>query len=242
MLRVLIIAIVLFPIFSIVTLPIVLVGYVGGILNENIRYKAARLITYSASKILIFVGGGSITLKGLDHIPLNEPVLFVGNHKSFFDIPLLIQSVPFPVAFIAKDSLKKVPMLNIWMSMLGCLFLDRKNVRNSMKTIKKGINQLKRGHRVVIFPEGTRSKTENMLPFKQGSLKLAEKSNTLVVPFAIQGTDNLFENNHYRLKPAKISLSFGEPIDLSQLKEDAKRKKATYIQDKVQQLLSDSTK
>lgn len=230
-----IVILVLFIIFLIVTFPIVLLGFLVGKVSMKLRYKIARGIARFASNAFFTLSSAKIKVTGLDNIPQSgEAVLFVGNHKSYIDIPLLIKYIPFPLAFIAKVDLKKAPFISQVMILLGCLFMDRGDVRQSLVIIKEGVNKLKRGESLLIFPEGTRSKTDTLLPFKQGSLKLAEKSNVLIIPFALKGTEELFGNHGFRVTPSNVWLTFGQPIDLSQMSIEEKKKSAHYVQEIIQ--------
>lgn len=114
------------------------------------------------------------------------PVLYVGNHRSIFDIILSYPFLKNNTGFVAKESLKKTPLVGWWMWYLNCLFLNRENIKEGLKTILKGVELVKNGSSIFIFPEGTRSETEDLLPFKEGSLKIAEKGKCPIVPVASQ--------------------------------------------------------
>lgn len=232
----LIIAIILEAVYFFVTLPFGLIGLLIGLINKNIQYKIGQFIVVGASWLVYHINGAELSVTGQALIPKDQTVLFVGNHKSLIDIPLLLMHTQKRIAFVAKDSLKKVPPINLWMVFIGCLFLDRTNLRKGAATIKQGIAKLKEGHSLVIFPEGTRSPDETMLEFKKGSLKLASKSNVLVVPFAIKGTNEIFEDHGFKFRKWPVQLAFGEPIDLNTLDEDAQKNASEYVQNIVEQL------
>ncbi|MDA3845739.1 MAG: lysophospholipid acyltransferase family protein [Vallitaleaceae bacterium] len=221
-----------------ITLPFSLISFLVGRFNKRFQYRFGYLILSPLSKVFYKINGAKLTVTGQEFIPKDETVLFVGNHRSFIDIPLLLGFTNRPVAFVAKESLKKTPMINFWMFQIGCLFLDRTNLRKGVATIKEGIQMLKDGHTLVVFPEGTRSLTAELLPFKPGSLKLATKSRVRVVPFAIKGTDDVFENNGTKFRPAPVSLSFGEPIDLHTLESDATIDSTDYVKKTIEDLRS----
>jgi 1-acyl-sn-glycerol-3-phosphate acyltransferase len=162
-------------------------------------------------KKLIDKTGSTVYTKGLENVP-EGPVLFVSNHQSNFDIPLLLGFIDKPKSFIAKKELSKTPMLNQWMKQGKCIFIDRENARQSLRAIQEGIQILKGGHSLVIFPEGTRSKSSNMREFKKGSLKLAIKSQVPIIPVSINGSYKMMEANKGFIKPATISLIISEPI------------------------------
>ena len=212
--------IIIFPTLFLLSTPLLLIGFMLGKINKKYQLYIAYLFTNLLSNILMYISGVTFVVSGVDNIPKNDTVLFVGNHKSMLDIPALIKHVNFPIAFIGKKSLRKVPFLSWWMILLDCLFLDRENPKNALKSIIRGIEKLNNNESLVIFPEGTRSKTNTILPFKKGSLKLATKSNVTIVPFAIKGTDKVFENNGLNLVPNTICLSFGTPLKLDESRKD----------------------
>jgi len=223
----------------IITLPFSLISFLVGRFNKKFQYKFGYWILSPLSKAFYKINGAQLVVTGQELIPKGEPVLFVGNHKSFIDIPLLLGYTHRPIAFVAKESLKKTPMINFWMFQIGCLFLNRTNLRKGVATIKEGIQMLKDGHTLVIFPEGTRSLTDELLPFKPGSLKLATKSGVRVVPFGIKGTDNVFENNGVKFKKAPVQLAFGAPIDLNAIEADGTISSADYVEKIIKDLRSE---
>ena len=158
--------------------------------------------------------GSTLTVKGLENIP-EETCLYVSNHLSFLDIIVLEKVIPEDkrAGFIAKDSLKKIPGLSAWMELIRCIFLDRSNPKEGLKSILKGADYLKEGYNMTIFPEGTRCKEGQLGEFKPASLKMAQKAKVPVVPVAITGTSSILEENRgLSIKPAKVTITFGEPI------------------------------
>lgn len=118
----------------------------------------------------------NITVSGVENIPQDQPVLFISNHQSNLDFILLLAKINVPVGFIAKVELEKIPLLRDWMRVIDCLFMDRDDMRQQVKTIVEGINILKKGKSLIVFPEGTRTRDGNMMEFKAGTFKLATKS------------------------------------------------------------------
>jgi 1-acyl-sn-glycerol-3-phosphate acyltransferase len=98
------------------------------------------------------------------------------------------------------------------MKHIRCVFMDRKDMKQTAKTILEGIEILKGGYSMVVFPEGTRTRTGEPLPFKPGSLKLATKSNAAIVPVTLDGSFHLMEGNHYRIKATDIYVTFHPPV------------------------------
>jgi 1-acyl-sn-glycerol-3-phosphate acyltransferase len=135
--------------------------------------------------------------------------------------------------------MKKVPFINAWLRLIGSLYLDRDNIKEGLKTILKGIDELKNGYSIFVFPEGTRSKDGKMLPFKEGTMKLAEKSGAPIVPVVFTHTSDLFERQMPRLKKAKITMVFGKPIYVKDLAPEDKKFTAKYVQAIMQKTLDE---
>jgi 1-acyl-sn-glycerol-3-phosphate acyltransferase len=185
----------------------------------------------SFGKGMMKVTGAKIEVEGLEHIPKDRAVLFVANHQSNFDIPLLMGYLQKPIGFISKAEIKKLPIVAEWMELMNSIFMDRSDRRQSLQAIKDGIELLKNGHSLVIFPEGTRSKSSQMAEFKTGSFHLAVKSGVPIVPVTINGTYKLFEANGNRVKPARVKLTVSAPIYEEQYKEMELKDLAKYTQD-----------
>jgi 1-acyl-sn-glycerol-3-phosphate acyltransferase len=165
--------------------------------------------------------GARITVHGLENMPAEKSgILYISNHQSNMDIPLLIAYIPGKKGFIAKKELSKIPMLSNWMNLIHCLYMDREDIKQSAKIIIEGIKQLKEGINMVVFPEGTRSKGGPVHEFKAGSFKLATKSKAVVVPVTIDGTYLLMEGNGGKVKPADVNLYIHKPINTAELSKE----------------------
>jgi len=184
----------------------------------NIIYRIAQ----GWAKSLVFVTGCTVSVKGLDNIPRNSSVCFVSNHDGYFDIVLLVAYCNRPFGFIAKKELVFVPFINLWIFLLGGLFIDRVNVRKAISTINKGVRRIKAGSGMVIFPEGHRSKGRGLLPFHPGSLKLATSAGAPIVPVVIKGSYNVFEKTK-RIASSHVNLTFLNPINTADLPPEHKK-------------------
>jgi len=135
-------------------------------------------------KTLMFFSGSKIELIGKENIP-EDNCLFVANHQSNFDIPIILSLIEKPMGFIAKKEVKKIPIINVWVSLIKSVYLDRNNIRNAVKAINQAIEYIKEGHSMFVFPEGTRSSDGKLGEFKAGSFKLATKPKVKIVPIVI---------------------------------------------------------
>jgi 1-acyl-sn-glycerol-3-phosphate acyltransferase len=168
------------------------------------------------ARMLIKITGCRLTVEGRENIPRTGGVCFVSNHGSIFDILLHLAYVGRPFGFVAKKELVFVPMLNIWIFLLGGLFIDRKNVRKAIRTINKGVEHIKAGGAMIIFPEGHRSRGQGLLPFHPGSLKLATQAGAPIIPVGIAGSYDVFERTR-RAQAVPVKVAYGVPINTADI-------------------------
>lgn len=211
--------------------------------NESWKEAAAlaqlRLVQW-AFRCICVISGVRLTVIGEEQVPTDEPVLYIGNHRSYFDIVISYARCPRLTGYIAKDSIEQIPLLSTWMRRLNCLFINREDIKESLKTILAGIENVKNGISMCIYPEGTRGKgaTElEMLPFKEGSLKIAEKTGCKIVPMAITGSADIFEKHIPYIRKSRVILEYGAPIDLKQLTKEEKKKLGGYCQEEIMRML-----
>ncbi len=226
--------------FLILGIPVYLILCLMGKV-EKWKYKsdliALRLVQW-AFRCMLFIAGTKTIIIGEENVPKDQPVLYIPNHRSFFDVLLLYSRMPGLTGFVAKDSLLKAYLLRDWMKKLHCLFLNRENPREGLKTILQGIDNIKNGVSMCIFPEGTRNKVaEEMLPFKEGSLKMAEKTGCLVIPVALSNTAEIFENHMPWIRPCQVVIEYGTPIDPKELSRQELKHLGATCRDRIQEML-----
>lgn len=201
-----------------------------GKFNPKLRYKIGNFLVYWSFRWELFQSGVKIDVRGKENIP-EEPVLFVGNHRSYFDILVIHTTCGKRPGFVAKAEMLKFPLLAWWMKDIACLFLDRNDLRSGMQMIKDGAELIKSGQSMVIFPEGTRNGKDEMLPFKEGSLKMAEKADCPVVPVTIVDTDKLLEvRPGFDIRKGNVKVIYGEPLYIKDLPKEQKKKAGAYVQ------------
>ena len=186
------------------------------------------------------LAGITYEVRGLEHIPSDRAVLYVGNHRSYFDIVMGYTTVPAPTGFIAKKEMIGIPLLSQWMVQMNCLFLDRSNIKEGLKTILTGIEEVKGGISMWIFPEGTRNKNADeteMLPFHDGSFKIAARAKSPIIPIAISNSANIWEANFPKMTPTHVVIEYGKPIIPSELDRDTQRRLGSYTQDIIKEML-----
>lgn len=170
-------------------------------------------------------------------MPKDQAVLYIGNHRSYFDILLTYSRCPRLTGYVAKVEMLRYWLLRDWMKALYCLFLDREDMKAGLKTILQGIEYIKNGISICIFPEGTRNRTDQMMPFKEGSLKMAEKTGCPIIPMAITNSAEIFENHLPFIRPCRVILEYGEPIYPKELSKEERKFLGAYTQQKIQEML-----
>ena len=220
------ISVVLFVVlFLILSIPIMLAAWIIGKFNQDLRDKSSLRIVQWAFRCVLFLSGTEITVIGEENVPKDEPVLYIGNHRSYFDVVITYARVPRLCGYISKKEIDRIPLLHIWMRYLHCLFLDRDNIREGLTVILNAINKVKTGISICIFPEGTRNTSgEDFLPFRSGSLKIAEKSGCAIIPMALNHTEDIFEAHVPWIHKTHIILEYCKPVYPKDLpKEERKR-------------------
>ena len=153
---------------------------------EKLREISRHVIKKSNTKVIV---------KGIENLP-DEPCVLVGNHQGIFDAFLLFACIDRKLGFIAKKEILRVPLVSSWMKESKTIFIDRENPRQMVGSINEGIKNIKLGYSMVIFPEGTRSLSQDMGEFKRGSMKLATKVGVPIVPITIDGTYKVLETGN----------------------------------------------
>lgn len=223
--------------FLILSIPVFLVEYIIGKINHRAMVANSQAIVVSAFRVILFISGVKRTVIGRENVPKNEAVLYIANHRSYFDVPVAYDSIPTLTGFMSKKEIGKIPFLRTWMRLLQCLFLDRDDIKQGLKTILKGIEQVKAGYSVFISPEGTRSQGTEMLPFKEGSFKIAEKTGCAIIPVALSNTDEAFEKHAPWIHKAHVVIEYGKPIYPKDLDKEQQKRLGAHVQGIIQEML-----
>ena len=223
--------------YLILGIPVLLIEWVIGKFSPKAKdYSCLRLVQ-GAFKLIMFVTGVKLTVIGEENVPKDQAVLYVGNHRSYFDVVMTYARCPGLTGYIAKVEMLRIPLLRDWMKALYCLFLDRDDIKAGLKTILQGIEYIKRGISICIFPEGTRNHSDTMMPFKEGSLKMAEKTGCPIIPMAITNSAEMFENHIPFIRRCHVILEYGNPILPAELSREERKFLGAYTQKKIQEML-----
>ena len=169
--------------------------------------------------------------QGQENIPKDRAVLYIGNHRSYFDILVTYTTVPGSCGFVAKKELSRIPLLKNWMELIHCLFLDRSDIKQGLQMILSGCEEIKSGTSICIFPEGTRGKTESELElgeFHNGSFKMATKTGCPIIPLSISGSRNILEAHFPKIRGTHVTVTYGKPILPGELTKEEKKEIGNY--------------
>ena len=239
MIRLVIVAITVIG-FLILSIPILFVEWIIGKFSPRTKEISSLRIIQAVFKFILWEAGTKVTIIGEENVPKDTPVLYIGNHRSYFDIVLSYSRCPIRTGYIAKKEMERYPLLSNWMRYLHCLFLDRKDIKQGLKTILQAADYVKSGISVCIFPEGTRNKNADetdMLPFHDGSFKIATRAKSPIIPVAISNSANIWEANFPKMSPTHVVIEYGKPIIPSELDRDTQRHLGAYTQSIIKEML-----
>ncbi len=213
-------------------LPLVIFDYIYYVvLNKKRNYKRIYRLTNLVFATVLKLGGIKYKVVGMENIDkLDNGFLLVGNHQSYFDIPII--SLAFAargVSFISKDQILKVPIISHYMKVMNCLFLDRESVKSGMDMIKNGSKLIKEHVNLVIFPEGTRSDAGVMREFKTGSLKIATRAKSPIVPISLSKSYDLHPHT-WEMHRGEVTIYIHPPV----LHEDYQNMSSKELNDFVE--------
>lgn len=205
------------------------------LLPKKMYYPLVQKVVRMWGRITVLSTGSQVTVTGRENLPEHRNICFISNHQGMFDIPMVLGFIGIPTGFIAKKELFKIPALSHWMREMPCVFIDRASARKAIESFQKSAAVIKDGHPMVIFPEGTRSKSDQMGEFHLGSFKLPSMAGATIVPIAIKGSWRIYEMDK-RIHAQKLQLRILEPISPEADLYKDHRALATHLH----QLLSDT--
>jgi 1-acyl-sn-glycerol-3-phosphate acyltransferase len=216
MIRTLYIAI--WVVFVTLVLGIVVIVLSFFVRSGNPMHKIAQ---FWAKSILV-VSRIKVSVKGMSNIDLAGPYIYMSNHQSNFDIPVLLGHLAVQFRWLAKVELFKIPIFGRAMRKAGYISIDRYNRESAFQSLKVAAKKIKKGKSVLIFPEGTRSRDGKIRPFKKGGFVLAIDSGVPIVPVVIKGTYAIMTKGKFRVNPGHVSMIIHKPIDTSAYTRETK--------------------
>ena len=216
--------------FLILSIPALLAEWLIGKRSPGRKDRFSKALVSWGFRCIAALAGTKLIVKGKENIPADSAALFVGNHRSYFDIVLTYPQFPGITGYVAKKEMLRYPLLLNWMRNIHCLFLDRDNIKEGLKTILKGVEEVKSGVSLCIFPEGTRNKVnDTFLPFREGSFKIAEKGGVPVVPMVILNSADIFEDHLPRVRSTTVVIEFQPAIYMDRMDRSEKKNMGAHV-------------
>jgi 1-acyl-sn-glycerol-3-phosphate acyltransferase len=192
------------------------------------------------SSKLLWAAGVSVRVRGMELVPRDEPVVYVSNHQSFFDILALWATLPGAMRFVYKKEMAKIPVLGAAMRNAGHVIIDRQNRQKAFEAYQEAAKAVQQGLHAVVFAEGTRSRTGELLPFKKGPFVFAIASQVPVVPIYCANTFDILPKGSMRVRPRPVTIMFGAPIPTEGLTYEDREKLMTQTRAVIEQLRFDA--
>lgn len=175
-------------------------------------------IAYQWSEYSLNDAGVKITVKGKEKIPTDRPVLFVPNHQSYADIPVLLYALRgYPFGFVIRYTMAALPLIKNFVPHLGCVVIKQEDIRQSIGALNKTAEQLKSGFSMLIFPEGRREFTNTPKPFKNGAFKIVQKCGATIVPIYLHNSHLIFEANGMNVGSPDVTVTILDPIETAEM-------------------------
>lgn len=183
---------------------------IGSVVDGGGRWQhfCARMWSW----LILRTSGIRVRVEGLEHVHPGETVIYCSNHPSAMDIPIFFVYLPVQFRFLAKRSLFHLPFLGWHLRRSGHIAVDRGRPREAVKGFDRAARRIREGRSVIMFPEGTRSRTAEMLPFKKGSFYLAILAGVPVVPVTLNGTREVLTPDTYHVRPGQAEMIIHKPI------------------------------
>ncbi|HXQ27814.1 MAG TPA: lysophospholipid acyltransferase family protein [Gemmatimonadales bacterium] len=191
--------------------------------------------TVDWSRQVLRVAGTPVEATGLERVP-EGPVVYASNHTSMFDIWALAATLPGSTRFVAKQELRRVPLVGRAMVGAGHIFIDRTNRARAFDAYRQAGATIRGGISAIVFPEGTRSRTGDLLPFKNAPFALAIAAQVPIVPVYVADTHRILPKGSFRLRPMPIRLTVGEPIPTAGLEPDDREALRDRVREAIEQL------
>jgi 1-acyl-sn-glycerol-3-phosphate acyltransferase len=199
-----------------VVLSTIVLGVIAIIISFFTRTgNLVHIIARIWGKGILFVSGINVTVYGLDNIDPSRSYIYMSNHQSNFDIPVLLACLPVQFRWLAKAELFKIPLFGRSMRAAGYVKIDRFNRESAFESINEAAAKMQNGVSVMIFPEGTRSRDGKIRAFKKGGFVMAVDSGAPIVPVILQGTWPIMDKSSLRINAGNVALHIEKPIDTS---------------------------
>ena len=202
------------------------------------RGNTSHLIARAWARSILSVSRVKVTVDGLSKIDPSRSYIFMSNHQSNFDIPVLLSDLPKQFRWLAKAELFKIPIFGRGMRGAGYISIDRSDRVSAFQSLARAAETIHSGTSVMIFPEGTRSKDGRLLPYKKGGFVMAVDAQVPIVPIVIEGTYDIMPKGRLLIRPRPVVVTICEKIDTRGFSRKTKEKVMDQVRRAMQEIQS----
>jgi 1-acyl-sn-glycerol-3-phosphate acyltransferase len=228
--------------YLIVSLYVLIVGPIG--MGLAIVFKAKGLLYelgHAGVGLALTLAGVRYRVIGREHTPRDRAVVFCSNHQSNVDPPVLFQALHRRLHILYKAELSRLPVLGTVLQIGGFIPVPRENRDEAFKAIERAAESIRAGNSFLIFPEGTRSRTDELLPFKKGGFVMALSAQAPIVPVAVSGGRASMRKGSWIVRPVNVDVRIGEPVETAGMTADDRDRLIAIVRARIEQLLGEST-
>src|SRR5215471_4147919 len=193
---------------------------------------------HAGAQMAMTLVGIRFKVAGRENLPQGRAAVFCANHQSNVDPPVIYRAVHPRLHVLYKHELDRIPLLARAFRMAGFIPIDRHNRESAMRSIEMGANALRAGNSFLIFPEGTRSKTDQLLPFKKGGFRMAIKAGAPVVPIAISGGRAAMVKGSMIIRPVTLTIRIGTPVETAGVDAEDRDRLIESVRQQIATLLA----
>jgi 1-acyl-sn-glycerol-3-phosphate acyltransferase len=228
--------------YIVVALYVLVAAPVGMILAVVFRWtRLLYILGHGGARLGLALSGVKYRVEGAEHLPRNRAAVYCSNHQSHIDPPVLFEALHPEMRVLYKAEIDRIPLLPRAFRLAGFIPIDRRNKEAAMRAIEAAAASLRAGQSFLVFPEGTRSRNDEMLPFKKGAFIMAIKAQAPVVPVAIRGGRAAMRRGSHLIRPATITIRVGEPVETTGLDVKDRDALITTVRQRIAALLSAAT-
>ncbi len=208
------------------------------VIGHSLFFRTSRRVHRLAvawARSILAVSRIRVDVHGVERVLRDRPYLFMSNHQSNFDIPILLGHLPVPFRWLAKAELFKIPIFGRAMRAAGYISIDRSDRESAFESLRRAADAIRGGVSIVVFPEGTRSRHGELKPFKKGGFVMAVDAGVPIVPIAIRGAHGIMPKGSLLIRPRNVTVCIGEPIETTSYTQATKEVLMEHVRHAIRQ-------